>query len=81
MTSSSSSSTSGGIGFSGALTILFVGLKLTGHISWPWLWVLAPAWIPLAIGLLCLIGLGVIAGLEALRKRSHPNNATDSASD
>lgn len=66
---SSSSPASGGIGFSGALTILFVALKLTGHINWPWLWVLAPTWIPLAIGLLCLITLGIIAGLEALRKR------------
>lgn len=33
------------------LTILFVGLKLTGYISWPWLWVLAPAWLPLLIWL------------------------------
>jgi hypothetical protein len=33
------------------LTVLFVGLKLTGHISWPWLWVLAPTWIPAGITL------------------------------
>ena len=36
---------SGGIGFAGLLTILFIGLKLTGVISWSWLWVLAPLWI------------------------------------
>ena len=38
-------STSGGIGFSGMLTILFIALKLLGKISWSWLWVLSPLWI------------------------------------
>jgi len=33
-----------GIGFCGMLTILFIGLKLTHHIDWSWLWVLAPLW-------------------------------------
>jgi hypothetical protein len=31
------------------LGILFVTLKLCGVIAWPWVWVLAPFWIPLAI--------------------------------
>ena len=35
----------GGIGFTGLLTLLFIGLKLAGVIDWPWLWVLSPAWI------------------------------------
>lgn len=39
------STNSGGIGFVGLLTILFIGLKLTGHIAWSWWWVLAPIWI------------------------------------
>jgi hypothetical protein len=69
MTSSSSDSTSGGIGFSGALTILFVGLKLTGHINWPWLWVLAPAWIPLSIALLLLVAIGIFVAVNELGKR------------
>ena len=43
--SSSSSSTTGGIGFAGALTILFVALKLTHVIDWDWWWVLSPLWI------------------------------------
>jgi hypothetical protein len=38
----SSSSQSGGIGFLGLLTILFIGLKLTGYITWSWFWVLSP---------------------------------------
>ncbi len=31
------------------LTIVFIGLKLAGVISWPWLWVLAPLWIGAAL--------------------------------
>lgn len=40
------------IGFAGLLTILFIGLKLTGAISWSWIWVLSPLWIGWAIVLL-----------------------------
>lgn len=46
---------SGGIGFLGLLTILFIGLKLTGHIAWSWWWVLSPIWIPLAIAAALLV--------------------------
>lgn len=35
----------------GLLGIAFVVLKLTGVIGWPWVWVLAPFWIPLAMWL------------------------------
>jgi uncharacterized protein (DUF983 family) len=47
----------GGISFLGLLTILFIGLKLTGHITWPWLWVLAPLWIPMAIVLALMLSV------------------------
>jgi len=33
---------SGGIGFGGMLQVLFIGLKLTGHINWSWWWVFSP---------------------------------------
>jgi uncharacterized protein (DUF983 family) len=46
---------SGGIGFAGLLTILFIGLKLTGYITWSWWWVLAPTWIPVSIALVIII--------------------------
>jgi hypothetical protein len=49
------SGTAGGIGFCGLLTIAFIILKLTGVISWSWLWVLAPIWIPTAIVLAVLL--------------------------
>lgn len=61
--SSSSSSSSGGIGFTGLLTVLFVGLKLTNVIAWPWLWVLSPIWIPLLLLMAILIIGGVFAAL------------------
>jgi len=48
-----------GIGFSEALTLLFIGLKLGKVISWPWLWVLSPIWISLA--LIVLIAVIVVA--------------------
>jgi hypothetical protein len=54
---SSSSSNSGGIGFVGLLTIVFVVLKLTGFIAWSWWWVLSPVWI---VFLLALV-IGAIA--------------------
>ena len=47
--SDNSSSSSSGIGFTGLLTVLFVGLKLTGFIAWSWWWVLSPLWIGTAI--------------------------------
>lgn len=52
-----SSSSSNGIGFFGLLTILFIGLKLTGYIEWSWLWVLSPLWIPIAILIAIFVGL------------------------
>lgn len=34
----------GGIGFIGLLTIVFITLKLLGYIEWSWIWVLSPMW-------------------------------------
>lgn len=39
----------GGVSFSGLLTILFVGLKLAHVINWSWWWVLSPLWIEAAL--------------------------------
>lgn len=56
-----SSSSSGGIGFTGLLTIVFIVLKLTGVIDWGWGWVLAPLWIGGIIVIVVLIVILVIA--------------------
>ena len=41
--------------FATILGLIFITLKLTGHITWSWLWVLSPFWIPLI-----LIGVGFL---------------------
>ena len=58
--SNNESNGGGGTGFSGMLTILFIGLKLTGYISWSWLWVLSPLWIELIIYLI-IVGIMLAA--------------------
>lgn len=47
--------TTGGISFFGALTVLFIGLKLSGIIHWSWCWVLSPIWMPCAVILTVLV--------------------------
>jgi hypothetical protein len=59
--SNNSSSSSSGIGFTGLLTVLFIGLKLTGYITWPWVWVLSPLWISALIGLTVIAIILIIA--------------------
>ena len=58
---SNSASASGGIGFTGLLTILFVGLKLTGHINWSWWWVFSPILIAAGLSIAFLILIFVVA--------------------
>ena len=50
------------IGFPTALFLIFLVLKLTGHISWAWLWVCAPLWVPTAIIFTVIAISGVFAG-------------------
>ena len=50
------------------LAIVFVVLKLTGVVAWSWWIVLAPVLIPLAILLICFLGLGIIYYVEEVRK-------------
>jgi len=59
------SSNSGGIGVGGLLLVLFIGLKLTGHIAWSWWWVLSPMWIPVAL-VLAVLGAAALIALIAL---------------
>lgn len=47
--------TTGGIGFFGALTLIFIVLKLCNVINWSWLWVLSPLWLPFSIVMACLV--------------------------
>jgi len=49
-------------GCSGA-TMVFATLRVVGVIRWPWVWIAAPVWLPLAI-------LGLVFGFLALRDRT-----------
>ena len=55
----SKTKSSSGIGFTGMLTILFIGLKLTNVIDWSWWWVFSPLWggVLLAFLLLFIVNL------------------------
>lgn len=70
--STNNTSTNGGVSFVGLLGIAFIVLKLTHIISWPWIWVLAPFWVGIAlavvIGLIALIVWSIAkAALRAKR--------------
>ena len=54
-----------GIGLFGALTVLFVALKLTGYIHWSWWLVTILIWAPL----LLIVFIGFIAIILAAAER------------
>lgn len=60
MSNNSSSNASGGIGFAGLLTIVFIVLKLLDKIDWDWVWVLSPLWISVVLAVLVLIIFGIV---------------------
>lgn len=62
--SNSSSGSSGGLGFTGLLTIVFVTLKLLGKIDWSWWWVLSPLWISALLVLTIYLIGAVIAAIK-----------------
>ncbi|QNJ59399.1 hypothetical protein PP997_gp39 [Gordonia phage BigChungus] len=52
--------TSSGIGFGGALFLVFLVLKLTGVIDWSWWWVTAPLWIGAIAGVVFTVFLFIV---------------------
>jgi hypothetical protein len=56
---SDSKNNSGGIGFLGALLLLFIGLRLGDVIDWSWWWVMSPLWIPFTMILLTAAAFGI----------------------
>ena len=57
---STASTTGGGIGFTGLLTIAFIILKLCNVINWSWWWVLSPLWISTGLALTILIIIFIV---------------------
>ena len=54
--------------FSAIITLIFIVLKLTGNISWSWIWVLAPMWIDLILAIVLIIITAI-----AVRKSNKKN--------
>ena len=64
MSDNNVTSHSGGTGFLGLLTIVFIVLKMTHVIAWSWWWVLAPIWIGWAV-VLAILAIAFICFLVA----------------
>lgn len=56
-----------GISLGTALFLVFLVLKLCNVITWSWVWVTAPIWIPLGLALI-LIALVAMIFPEAVRE-------------
>lgn len=52
--------TVGSISFLNVICILFIVLKLFGYITWSWVWILSPLWIPPAIIVVSVFVFAVI---------------------
>lgn len=52
------------------LGVLFIALKLTGYVTWSWLWVLAPLWGPAALLIVVIVFyVGALIAIELLGGR------------
>lgn len=61
------------IGFLHLLTLLFIGLKLTGYVSWSWLWVLSPLWIYGSL----VLSLNLLLAVWQVREEERSDRAWD----
>ena len=53
-----------GPGVLSLLLVAFIVMKLCGVITWSWLLVLAPLWIPIALILVILLIVGIMVWLN-----------------
>jgi len=67
--SDSNTYSGGGIGFSGALFLVFLVLKLTGHITWSWWWVTSPLWMPFVFILVIVIIAVIVLIIKEIIER------------
>jgi ABC-type polysaccharide/polyol phosphate export permease len=61
-----------------SLPILFAIFKLCGIISWPWIWILSPVWLPIV---LFLMAWGVIYAFSWLLFRDVRNSVLKGLAD
>ena len=64
MTTDNSSSSGSRIGVFGLMGVMFVGMRIAGVINWPWVWVLAPFWGPLALVVVLAMIVAVIVAIK-----------------
>ena len=53
-----------GLNFAEVLGVVFIALRLCGVIDWPWVWVLAPIWVPIGLWLLAVLIAFICAMLK-----------------
>lgn len=53
-----------------AIVLVFI-LRIFGLITWPWIWILAPIWIPFGIGTILCIGLVITIIITELKERKN----------
>lgn len=58
-----------GIGLPMVLFLVFLVLKLTETVDWPWMWVTAPLWIPATAAALIVALIGIAVSIEHLRQQ------------
>lgn len=73
MKNNESKEATGGIGFVGLLTIVFITLKLLGKITWSWVWVLSPIWIPIIICVAIIIIVFITDVISSHRRQKRWN--------
>lgn len=59
-------STGNGIGLLTVLFLIFMVLKLTGHIDWSWWWVTAPLWGGVTAAVTIILLCGLFIGLASI---------------
>ena len=59
-----------GINFFELLGVVFIVLRLCGVIGWPWVWVLAPIWVPIGLWLLAVLIAFILAMLKDRKERT-----------
>lgn len=60
--------TSQGLGLFGVLQIIFLVLKLTGLISWSWVWVLSPLWISIGLVVISMLIILAVAVVQDIKE-------------
>lgn len=56
----------GGVGFVGALFLVFLVLKLTGVIDWSWWLVTSPLWITAALAVVITLIVIIVVTISAM---------------